>query len=97
MLGRLRYTLLPEFTGPSTSELADANHIAAFHRYLDGVASGRGSGMYVKPVMYPAGPHPKDIKVPFEDAGQEMHGMLLKGADRDLDLSYIKRLAGVPH
>ncbi|SPO24609.1 uncharacterized protein UTRI_03878 [Ustilago trichophora] len=93
LLSRLRHTLLPEFTGPSTLELADANHVAAFHRHLDG-----DTNMHWKPVAYPVGPHEAGQKVSFEDAtNQELHGWMLKGADRDADLLHIKRLAGWLH
>ncbi|SPO23596.1 uncharacterized protein UTRI_03878_B [Ustilago trichophora] len=92
-LSRLRHTLAHEFTGPSTLELADANHIAAFHRRLDGDTS-----MHWKPVAYPVGPHEAGQKVSFEDAtNEELHGWLLQGADRDADLVHIKRLAGWFH
>lgn len=91
-LWRLRNTHLPEFSGPTTLELADASHIAAFHRYMDG---GRRSGMWTEPVAYPPGPHAEGKKVQFVPATQdELHGLLLKGANRDQDLAYIKRLAG---
>ncbi|EST05120.1 hypothetical protein PSEUBRA_005379 [Kalmanozyma brasiliensis GHG001] len=94
-LTRLKYTHLPEFSGAPTLELADASHVAAFHRYLD---EGSRSGMHVHPVAYPPGPHEAGKRVGFVSAaGNELHGVLLKGADRDQDLEYIKRLAGIPH
>ncbi|SAM82506.1 uncharacterized protein UBRO_04456 [Ustilago bromivora] len=101
LLKRLKYTLLPEFTEATTLELADAIHVAAFHRYLDSMqqhGNGHGSGLYTVPVHYPDGNHLETTVVPFQSAtGKELHGLLLKGAHRDLDLGYIKRLAGLPH
>ncbi|SPC66142.1 uncharacterized protein UHOD_04456 [Ustilago sp. UG-2017b] len=100
LLKRLKYTLLPEFTKATTLELADANHVAAFHRYLDSKqhVNGHDSGLYTIPVHYPDGNHDEDTVVPFQSATEtELHGFLLKGAHRDLDLGYIKRLAGLPH
>ncbi|SOV03971.1 uncharacterized protein UDID_04456 [Ustilago sp. UG-2017a] len=100
LLKRLKYTLLPEFTEATTLELADAIHVAAFHRYLDSKqhANGHDYGLHTIPVHYPDGNHHENTVVPFQSAtGKELHGVLLKGANRDLDLSYIKRLAGLPH
>jgi hypothetical protein len=88
---RLRYTHVPEFTGGTTLELADANHIAAFHRFLD---QRRASGMSVKNVVYPAGPHPEGATVDFVEAnGSDHHGKMLQGADTGKDLEFIKQLA----
>ncbi|KAJ1026367.1 hypothetical protein NDA13_003748 [Ustilago tritici] len=101
LLKRLKHTVLPEFTTAATLELADAIHVAAFHRYLDSMqqhGNGHDSGLYTVPVHYPDGNHPENSAVPFQSAtGKELHGLLLKGANRDLDLGYIKRLAGLPH
>ncbi|GAC94015.1 hypothetical protein PHSY_001584 [Pseudozyma hubeiensis SY62] len=93
VLTRLRHTHLPEFSGDATLELADAAHIAAFHRFQDG-----GSNMHAEPVRFAAGPHAEGAKVDFSPAtGNELHGYLVRGADRDEDLAYIKQLAGVWH
>lgn len=99
-LSRLKYTHLPEFTGtrPLTLELADAAHVAAFHRYMAGKERGRNTGMYTTPVEYPAGQHSDNSKVEFVPADESsMSGLLLKGADRDADLLHIKGLAGLAH
>ncbi|KAJ1018190.1 hypothetical protein NDA18_006349 [Ustilago nuda] len=102
LLRRLKYTLLPEFTAPETTlELADANHVAAFHRYMDNLqrhGNGHDSGIHTVPVNYPEGNHHENAAVPFQPTtGEEFHGVLLKGANRDLDLSYIKQLASLTH
>ncbi|KAJ1026744.1 hypothetical protein NDA16_002041 [Ustilago loliicola] len=98
VLRRLKYTLLPEFSRPTTLELADAAHVAAFHRYLDDPHDGQNTGLRVVPVVYPNGDHAEDAAVPFQPTdANEFHGLLLEGADRDIDLNYIKRLAGLPH
>ncbi|SNX83183.1 uncharacterized protein MEPE_01889 [Melanopsichium pennsylvanicum] len=97
VLKRFRYTFLPEFAGEPTLELADANHVAAFHRNLDDWHNRGVSDMYWDRVKYPDGPH--DIKTipPFKEAtsNSDAHGWLLRGADRDEDLLHIKRLAGL--
>lgn len=95
---RLQHTLLPEFSGRSTVELADAAHIAAFHQYMD---STQGIPAHVRaaPAHYPIGPHDEGKSVGFERArgDDDVHGMLITRADRDTDLLYIKRLAGLIH
>ncbi|KAJ1581521.1 hypothetical protein NDA11_005109 [Ustilago hordei] len=101
LLKRLKYTLLPEFTASTTLELADANHVAAFHRYMDDLqrhGNGHDSGFHTVPVYYPDGDHPENAAVPFQPTtGEKFHGVLLKGANRDLDLGYIKQLASLTH
>lgn len=97
-LKRLRYTLLPEFSNPTTLELADAAHVAAFHRYFNGQSLGHNTGMHVEPVRFPDGPHAENAAVGFEPAHPDYaHGWLLRGANRDIDLQHIKQLAGVWH
>lgn len=90
VLTRLLHTHLPEFTGDATLELADAAHIASFHRYQAG-----GSGMQAEPIEFSAHAPAEGEKVRFFPATSELHGYLLRGANRDQDLAYIKYLAGV--
>ena len=95
---RLQHTLLPEFSGRSTVELADAAHIAAFHQYMDSTQEVP-SHVRASPAHYPIGPHDEGKSVGFERArgNDDVHGMLITRADRDTDLLYIKRLAGLIH
>ncbi|SNX84021.1 uncharacterized protein MEPE_02729 [Melanopsichium pennsylvanicum] len=97
VLRRFRQTFLPEFTQAPTLEVADANHMAAFHRNLDVRNTGHVSDMYWDRVRYPDGPHDRNAIVHFEEATSDgdTHGMLLRGADRNKDLQYIKNLAGL--
>lgn len=102
LLKRFKYTLLPEFTALITTlELADANHVAAFHRYMDNLqrhGDGHDSDLQTVPVYYPDGKHLENSAVSFQLAtGEKSHGVLLTGANRDLDLGYIKQLASLTH
>ncbi len=97
VMNRLRNTHLPEFEQPTTLELADANHVAAFHRALD---HGQASGMHFEPTHYPSAPRrPGDaIKLePVEQRGGDMHALLLKNADVTHDLAWIQNLAHNAH
>ncbi|CBQ73209.1 conserved hypothetical protein [Sporisorium reilianum SRZ2] len=97
-LGRYRNTLLPEFTGnnPVTLELADAGHIAALHRYWDGLRDRKATGMQLVPIKFLDGSDNPDDKIDMARSNRaDNHGMLLVGADRDKDLRYIKQLAGM--
>ena len=94
-LSRYAYTLLPEFTGPPTLELADAAHIAAVHRHLDGLTNNVHTGMWVQPIRFTP-PEREGGKIKIEGTTlQDSHGYLLKDANRDADLDFIKRLANV--
>ncbi|TKY89323.1 hypothetical protein EX895_001854 [Sporisorium graminicola] len=98
VLHRFENKLVQEFRGnnPVTLELADAAHIAAFHRHLDSIASPRPSGMELRPIKFGAGPYAENARIPFQQGSNwDNHGYLLTGADRDIDLDYIKRLAQI--
>ncbi|PWY99562.1 hypothetical protein BCV70DRAFT_201132 [Testicularia cyperi] len=86
---RLQNTLLPEFSEGTTIELADAGHVALFHRAMAG-----DRRIERVPVYYPSGHYEPGAAVGFKKAldPQQAHGMLLQGASTELDREWIEAL-----
>lgn len=91
--GRYKHTFLPEFTGQTTVELADAAHIAMFHRFM---ADKQPSTIASLDVRYPHGVTDERANPAFEtDFGFALipHGKLIIGGRADLDRAWIEDLA----
>lgn len=98
--GRFKNTFIPEFTGRTTVELADAGHIALFHRYMAGQQPPVISSLDVR---FPQGITNERANPAFEtDFASHLapHGKLLIGASTELDRKWIEGLAtlrAIPH
>lgn len=91
--GRLQNTFAPEFLGETTVELADAGHIALFHRYMAGEQPPRITSI---PVRFPLGVTDARANPAFEmDFASHLtpHGKLLLGGSTALDRAWIEALA----